>query len=64
MEVFISGLTTPVVHGVFSSTEAIICEDLGWFERGQAARAFAEGKAEHIDPSGGRLSLGHRLCLR
>jgi acetyl-CoA C-acetyltransferase len=55
------------VYGVFSSTELILCEDLGFFERGQAGRAFKEGRATYggdlvVDPSGGRLSLGHPAC--
>jgi acetyl-CoA C-acetyltransferase len=55
------------VYGVFSSTELMLCEDLGFFERGQAGAAFREGRATHggdivIDPSGGRLSLGHPAC--
>jgi len=52
------------VYGVFSGTELMILEDLGFFEKGRAARAFREGKTAldgevAVDPSGGRLSLGH-----
>ena len=52
------------VYGVFSGTELMILEDLGFFEKGRAARAFREGKTAldgevAVDSSGGRLSLGH-----
>lgn len=47
------------IYGVFAGTEAMLLEDMGFFPRGTALRAFAEGRAEHVDPSGGRLSLGH-----
>ncbi|MBI4576188.1 MAG: thiolase family protein [Planctomycetes bacterium] len=55
------------VYGVFSSTELILCEDLGLFPRGRSGAAFREGRASRggevvVDPSGGRLSLGHPAC--
>ena len=55
------------IYGVFSSTELMLCEDLGFFERGRAGGAFREGRSTFggdvvIDPSGGRLSLGHPAC--
>lgn len=55
------------VYGVFSSTELMLCEELGFFKRGEAGKAFREGRASAggevvIDPSGGRLSLGHPAC--
>lgn len=55
------------VYGVFSSTELMLCEELGFFKRGEAGRAFREGRASVggdivVDPSGGRLSLGHPAC--
>lgn len=55
------------VYGVFSSTELILTEDLGFFPRGQAGAAFREGRSTYggdvvVDPSGGRLSLGHPAC--
>jgi acetyl-CoA acetyltransferase len=55
------------VYGVFSSTELMLCEDLGLFARGTAGAAFREGRASRggdvvVDPSGGRLSLGHPAC--
>ena len=52
------------VYGVFSATELMLYEDLGFFEKGQAARAVREGKTAGAGrtffcPGGGRLSLGH-----
>jgi len=52
------------VYGVFAATELMIYEDLGFFAKGQAARAVAEGRTAKegqvwMNPSGGRLSLGH-----
>lgn len=53
------------VYGVFSATELIILEDMGFFERGTAWKAFADGRigpdgqGVWVDPSGSRLSLGH-----
>jgi acetyl-CoA acetyltransferase len=55
------------IYGVFSSTELMLTESLGFYDRGAAAAAFREGRTTHggdlvIDPSGGRLSLGHPAC--
>lgn len=55
------------IYGVFSSTELILCEDLGFFAPGTAGAAFREGRTTFggdlvVDPSGGRLSLGHPAC--
>lgn len=52
------------VYGVFAATELMIYEDLGFFEKGKAADAVADGKTGldgdvAMNPSGGRLSLGH-----
>jgi len=52
------------VYGVFAATELMIYEDLGFFEKGKAAGAVADGKTAldgevAMNPSGGRLSLGH-----
>lgn len=53
------------IYGVFSATELIILEDMGFFPRGKAWKAFADGsigpdgKGVWVDPSGSRLSLGH-----
>ncbi len=55
------------LYGVFSSTELMLAESLGFYERGTAGKAFEEGRCSHggdlvLDPSGGRLSLGHPAC--
>jgi acetyl-CoA acetyltransferase len=52
------------VYGVFAATELILYEDLGFCERGSAPRAVQGGKTRGrgntvMNPSGGRLSLGH-----
>ena len=43
------------------------CLVIGFFPRGKSGVAFKEGKTTYggdivIDPSGGRLSLGHPAC--
>ena len=52
------------VYGVFTSSELITYEDVGFFSRGKAPEAVAAGETAidgsiPINPSGGRLSLGH-----
>lgn len=52
------------VYGAFAGAELIIYEDLGFFKRGEAAKAVEEGKTRiggeiPCNTSGGRLSLGH-----
>ncbi|MCL4558226.1 MAG: thiolase family protein [Deltaproteobacteria bacterium] len=52
------------VYDVFTYTELMIYEDLGFFEKGTAARHVRDGETGTdgripINPSGGRLSLGH-----
>jgi len=52
------------IYGVFAATELILYEDLGFFEKGKAAYAVLDGKTSlggqiPMNPSGGRLSLGH-----
>jgi acetyl-CoA acetyltransferase len=52
------------VYGAFAGVELMLYEELGFFPRGEAPRAVREGKTTHggevlINPSGGRLSLGH-----
>lgn len=52
------------VYGVFSATELILYEDLGFFDKGKAAAAVKDGRTRGegdtvFNPSGGRLSLGH-----
>lgn len=55
------------IYGVFSSTELMLCEALGFCERGRAGEDFREGRLTYggdlvVDPTGGRLSLGHPAC--
>ncbi len=52
------------VYGVFAAAELITYEAIGFFAEGTAARAVAGGATgpgmrPAINPSGGRLSLGH-----
>jgi acetyl-CoA acetyltransferase len=52
------------LYGVFAGTELIVYEELGFFPEGRAAAAVeagATGPGERpaLNPSGGRLSLGH-----
>ncbi len=52
------------VHDCFSIAEVITTEELGFFERGKAGKAIAEGQATYggkivINPSGGLKSKGH-----
>jgi len=52
------------VYGAFAGTELMVYEELGFFPRGEAPAAAREGRTTHggdvlINPSGGRLSLGH-----
>ncbi len=52
------------VYGAFAGVELMCYEELGFFERGQALAALAQGKTAiggdvAINTSGGRLSLGH-----
>lgn len=52
------------VYGAFGVTELQLYEELGFAPRGGAARAVLEGRTTHggdlvVNPSGGRLSLGH-----
>jgi acetyl-CoA acetyltransferase len=59
-----SDIDVAEVYGVFSATELILYESLGFFEKGRAAFAVRDGKTSGqgkivFNPSGGRLSLGH-----
>jgi acetyl-CoA C-acetyltransferase len=59
-----SDIDVAEVYGVFSATELMLYEDLGFFDKGKAAHAVREGKTSGggttvFNPSGGRLSLGH-----
>jgi acetyl-CoA acetyltransferase len=52
------------VYGVFTGTELMIYEDIGFFEKGKAINALKDGTTAidgdvAINTSGGRLSLGH-----
>jgi acetyl-CoA C-acetyltransferase len=52
------------IYGAFAGTELMIYEEMGFFERGAAPRAVRDGRTAidgvlPINPSGGRLSLGH-----
>ena len=57
-------LNVAEIYGAFAGTEIMTYEEMGFFERGTAAKAVREGKTTihgelPINPSGGRLSLGH-----
>ena len=52
------------VYGVFGATELILYEDLGFCAKGHGAGFLAEGRTTYggdvvINPSGGRISMGH-----
>lgn len=52
------------VHDCFSIAEIIVAEELGFFERGTAGKAIAEGQGTYggkivINPSGGLKAKGH-----
>jgi benzoylsuccinyl-CoA thiolase BbsB subunit len=52
------------VYGAFAVTELQLYEELGFAGPGEAARVVADGRTTHggdvvVNPSGGRLSLGH-----
>ncbi len=52
------------VYGVFSYTELMIYEDLGFFKKGDAVHHVKDGETKidgdiPINTSGGRLSIGH-----
>ena len=52
------------VYGAFAGMEPMMYEALGFFAPGEAPAAVREGRTTHggevlINPSGGRLSLGH-----
>lgn len=52
------------VHDCFSIAEIIVAEELGFFEKGTAGKAIAEGQATYggkivINPSGGLKAKGH-----
>ena len=52
------------VYGAFAGMEPMMYEELGFFAPGEAPAAVREGRTTHggevlLNPSGGRLSLGH-----
>jgi len=52
------------VYGVFGATELMLYEDLGFCEKGKASAFVKDGRSTFggdvvINPTGGRLSLGH-----
>ena len=54
------------VHDCFTIAEAVDTEDLGFFEKGEGARAAAEGRTRlnsdvSVNPSGGLKSKGHPI---
>ena len=54
------------VHDCFTIAEVVDSEDLGFFEKGQGARAASEGRTKlnseiSINPSGGVKSKGHPI---
>jgi len=54
------------VHDCFTIAEVVDSEDLGFFEKGQGAKAAAEGRTKlnseiSINPSGGLKSKGHPI---
>ncbi len=60
----ISEIDVAEVYGAFAGMEPMMYEELGFFAPGEAPAAVREGRTTHggdvlINPSGGRLSLGH-----
>lgn len=60
----IADIDVAEVYGAFAGMEPMMYEELGFFAPGEAPAAIAEGRTTHggevlINPSGGRLSLGH-----
>lgn len=55
-------------YGVFTATELMILEGLGICEEGKAWTGFEDGRFTYggrpvVDPSGGRLSMGHPAAV-
>lgn len=60
----LSDIDVAEVYGAFAGVELMLYEELGFFERGRSPQAVRAGETTHggkwlINPSGGRLSLGH-----
>lgn len=56
------------IYGVFTATELMILEGLGIADEGKAWMGFDDGRFTYggkpvVDPSGGRLSLGHPAAV-
>ncbi len=56
------------IYGVFTATELMLLEGLGLAEEGKAWMGFKDGRFTYggkpvVDPSGGRLSLGHPAAV-
>jgi acetyl-CoA C-acetyltransferase len=54
------------LHDAFEILEVVESEDIGFFEKGEGAKAASEGLTEiggkiHINPSGGLKARGHPL---
>jgi acetyl-CoA acetyltransferase len=47
------------IYGAFASAELMTYEAMGFFDPGQAPGAVKRGETAHLNPSGGRLSVGH-----
>ncbi|MBN2026281.1 MAG: thiolase family protein [Actinobacteria bacterium] len=60
----IADIDVAEVYGAFAGMEPMMYEELGFFPHGEAPAAVREGRTTHggdvlLNPSGGRLSLGH-----
>ncbi len=60
----IADIDVAEVYGAFAGMEPMMYEELGFFAPGEAPAAIREGRTTHggdvlLNPSGGRLSLGH-----
>ena len=47
------------IYGAFAAAELMTYEAMGLFGPGEAPAAVARGESAHVNPGGGRLSLGH-----
>lgn len=60
----INDIDVAEVYGVFAGIELMVYEDLGFFKKGESAKAVKDGLTKingqiPINTSGGRISLGH-----
>ncbi len=56
------------VHDCFTIAEVLAMEDLGFYQKGKAAKAIADGETAlngkvSVNTSGGLKGCGHRVCL-